>query len=68
MNVCDIDTAKSYATEDNLMKALRKIGLDELNPIVVRNRAGRWTAIFGYHLSQHQNAASIAHHGFKVIS
>ena len=64
----NIDTAKSYATRENLMKALEKIGLDKAQPLVVRNSEGRWTSVFGYHLSGTQNPFSIAHHGFPVIN
>lgn len=41
-----IDTAKSYATEANLMKALEKLGFAKDRHMVVCNRAGRFTAIF----------------------
>lgn len=47
----NIDTCKSYATEDNLMKALKKLGFDQDRPLIVRNREGRFTAVFGLHLS-----------------
>jgi hypothetical protein len=46
MSFNDIDTAKSYATEANLIKALEKLGFADKRPMVVRNRAGRYTAIF----------------------
>lgn len=50
-----LDDCKSYATEDNLRAALRRLGLDEYKDeetfvpcrfIVTRKRDGRWTAIF----------------------
>jgi hypothetical protein len=66
----NIDTAKSYATEENLMKALKKVGLDEMNPLVVRNRQGRYTAVFGLHLSglaSNGNVTFAARHGFCTI-
>jgi hypothetical protein len=47
----NIDNAKSYATEENLMKALTKLGFAEDRPLIVRNREGRYTAVFGFHLS-----------------
>lgn len=47
----NIDTAKSYATEENLMKALKKLGFDAYRPMVVRNREGRYTAIFSLSMS-----------------
>lgn len=47
----NIDTCRSYATEANLMKALEKLGFDKDKPLVVRNREGRFTAVFGFDLS-----------------
>jgi hypothetical protein len=64
----NIDTSKSYATEENLMKALEKAGLDKCKPLVVRNREGRYTAIFGYAIYGVQNPFIIAHKGFMVIN
>lgn len=64
----NIDKSKSYATEENLMVALKKFGLDVCRPLVVRNREGRWTAIFGYSASGHSNPFSIARCGFTVIN
>jgi hypothetical protein len=64
----NIDNCKSYATEENLMVALRKVGLDICKPIVVRNREGRWTAVFGYELSGRVNPPAIAHLGFMIIN
>jgi hypothetical protein len=66
--VTDIDTARSYATEARLNRALTKIGLAEARPIIVRNRAGRWTAVFGWNLSGIGAPMVIAHAGFKVIN
>lgn len=64
----DIDNNKSYASEANLMKALEKLGLDKCKPIVVRNRAGRWTAVFGLHNSNFGgNVTFAARHGFLTI-
>lgn len=63
-----IDTAKSYATEANLLAALEKLGLDKLRPLIVRNREGRWTAVFGYALSGCDNPFQIAHMGFPIIN
>lgn len=71
MDFNNIDTAKSYATEENLMKALKKLGLDECRPLVVCNRKGRFTAVFGLHLggfAQSGNVTFAAHHGFKTIN
>ncbi|AIK68421.1 hypothetical protein P10VF_208 [Rhizobium phage vB_RleM_P10VF] len=44
----NIDNCKSYKTEDNLYKAINKLGLTrELDQfLVVCNREGRFTAIF----------------------
>ena len=64
----NIDTAKSFATEANLDKHLKKVGLDQARPLKVRNTQGRWTAVFGYALSGVQNPPSIAHFGFPVIN
>jgi hypothetical protein len=64
----NIDTARSYATEANLDKYLAKVGLDECRPLKVLNTAGRWTAVFGYALSGHDNPPSIAHAGFIIIN
>ena len=68
MTYRNVDTAKSYATEANLIAALEKSGLAQCNPIIVRNREGRWTAIFGAGLSGHYNPFSIAHLGFHVVN
>jgi hypothetical protein len=47
----NIDTSKSYATENNLIVALTKLGIVNDRPLIVRNREGRYTAVFGFHLS-----------------
>jgi hypothetical protein len=68
--VLDIDTSKSYATEANLMTALEKLGLDKMCPLVVRNRKGRFTAVFGMHMSgmaRTGNVTAAARCGFKTI-
>jgi hypothetical protein len=41
-----IDQAKSYATEANLVTALTRKGWHDHRHVVVRNRAGRFTAVF----------------------
>lgn len=46
-----LDGCRSYATEANLMKALEKFGFAEDRPLICRTRDGRWTAVFGMHLS-----------------
>lgn len=64
----NIDTAKSYATEENLSKALAKLGLSEKSHIVVRNRAGRFTAIFYCVLHEFNgDVAYAARAGFKSV-
>ena len=66
----DIDNSKSYATEENLIKALRKQGLDTMRPLIVCNRQGRFTAVFGIHLSgmaQTGDVTAAARCGFKTI-
>ena len=64
----NIDTARSYATEELLMKALKKRGLDGKKPLVVRNREGRWTAIFALSLSDlGGNVCAIAREGFMTL-
>ncbi|UGY15180.1 hypothetical protein HAP48_0042760 [Bradyrhizobium septentrionale] len=71
IDFCNIDNAKSYATEANLMKALATLGLDQMRPVIVRNREGRFTAIFGLHLSGMAcsgNVMAAANHGFKTIN
>ncbi len=39
---------KTYATKENLEKALAKLSISEHPHIVVRNDTGRWTAIFPF--------------------
>lgn len=66
----NIDTSRSYATEANLLKALQQLGLAGMRPLVVRNREGRWTAVFGLHLSGMAKSGDVmaaASHGFKTI-
>lgn len=41
-----IDNCKSYATKENLIKALEKVGCTrDHRPLAVKNSEGRWTAI-----------------------
>jgi len=63
----NIDNARNYATERTLVKALEKRGLNDFDPIVVRNRAGRWTAIFSIARVGH-DAMIIPHHGFILVN
>lgn len=60
----NIDECKSYATEDNLLRALTKLGFDPKKALIVRNRSCRWTAVFGFH---HYDT-SPAFAGFMVIN
>lgn len=64
----NIDSAHSYATEESLNRALKRLRLDGHRHIVVRNRAGRFTAIFGLRLSAFGgDVTRAARHGFKTI-
>jgi hypothetical protein len=66
----NIDNSKSYATEANLTAALAKNGLDKCNHLVVRNRDGRWTAVFPASFILHAfqgDMMAAARHGFKTI-
>ena len=65
----NIDNAKSYATEKNLGKALAKASLSVLRPVVVRNRAGRFTAIFSVGMANREKVSPTipAFHGFPII-
>ena len=66
----DIDNAKSYATEENLDKALAKIGLDKAHGLVVCNRAGRFTAIFTVGRCEVAEVPMMlpAHNGFMIVN
>lgn len=63
----DIDKCRSYATEERLMNSLQGRGLHDWRYVVVRNRAGRWTAIFAGTQSAQRNIYSPAHDGFMVF-
>jgi len=64
----NIDTAKSYATEANLTKALAKTGLDQYRHMVVRTRDGRFTAIFpASEAIRHGYLGVFAQFGFHTI-
>lgn len=69
MDPMNIDTAKSYATEENLMRALEKLSLADRCPMVVRNREGRWTAIFSASMGRFDgNIGLAARCGFKTFA
>jgi hypothetical protein len=59
---------KTYATEENLLKALAKIGLDNVPCTLVVQVPGtnRYTAVFGKSFLGN-NFMYAAHQGFKVL-
>lgn len=58
-----IDKSKSYISEENLMKALKKLK-PHAGYVVVRNKTGRWTAIFSFHV----HGVRMFHAGFMTIN
>lgn len=57
----------SYATRDNLVKALGKLHLDACKGmVIVRTPEGRWTAIFAKSFLG-PDFISVAQKGFKVL-
>ncbi len=46
-DMINIDTARSYSDETRLWRALENFGLHKARPVVVCNRNGRFTAVFG---------------------
>jgi hypothetical protein len=62
-----IDNAKSYATEKNLTAAVTKVFGDDVKYMIVRNREGRWCALFPYSWNPELNVGAIIHNGFMVI-
>ena len=64
----DIDTSRSYATEENLNKGLTKLALESIPHITVRNRQGRYTAIFPYSRLGDVPAIHVADAGFMVVN
>lgn len=62
MRLTGIETAKSYATEANLLKALSKFP-DDWRYVVVRKLDGRYTAIF-QGASMGPDVAGAAREGF----
>ena len=63
-------TIKSYADETNLWRALENLGLHKARPVVVYNRKGRCTAIFGEAALRAQEipVVHVCHNGFPVIN
>lgn len=67
-DVFNIDNARSYASEEHLLKVLKKLGLDDKRPLVVLNRQHRFTAVFGLHNADVKGDVTFAaRHGFKTI-
>jgi hypothetical protein len=66
-NRMNIDESKSYATEENLMKALQKLKLDTFDYLVVRNKEGRFTAIFPLGWNREAQPIWFASNGFMVV-
>lgn len=65
----NIDNSHSYATEANLVAALKRLCLDMYKPLIVRNRKGRFTAIFSFSLSGVQGDVMFAaRHGFITFN
>ena len=64
----NIDNSKSYATEQNLLKALEKLGFIDDRFVVVCNRQGRFTAVFGFSNITDGDATRYARHGFMTIN
>lgn len=66
----NIDDARSYTDETRLWRALENLGLHKARPVVVCNRAGRFTAVFGAADLETQNIPVIATAlaGFPVIN
>lgn len=61
----DVNHCRSYATQENLEKALKKLGLNQYIHVIVWTGVGRVTAIFPYHGGC---GVAPAHHGFMVIN
>lgn len=67
MQLLDINTARDYATKENLLKGLREKGLIDYRFVLVCNEHGRFTAIFP--AAQFDgDLAFAAHHGFMVVN
>ena len=70
MDAMSLNESRSYATEANLLAALRKLGFENDRPLIARNHEGRWTAIFGFHLSGVYKTGDVtryARRGFMTI-
>ena len=66
----DIDDARSYTDETRLWRALENFKLHQARPIIVCNRLGRFTAVFGAaHLTSRDiPIIAAAQAGFPVIN
>jgi len=62
-----LDHARDFASRKNLIDALVARKLDTFRFLVVRNEAGRWTAIFPASFLDCGQAGYVAHQGFLVI-
>lgn len=64
----NIDNMRSYATEENLIKGLNKLFTKEeiYRAFIVKNRAGRFTAIFPVSAAEGY-LGRFAQHGFMTI-
>ncbi len=63
----NIDIAKSYKTEANLVTALKLNDLADAKHLVVCNRTGRFTAIFPRTWNNDIPPMAIAENGFFVV-
>ncbi len=72
-NRINLENCKGYATEENLVKGLARLGLDDYDNcryIVARTPGGRWTAIFMVTEWARHNGGYIAfaaQHGFMSV-
>jgi len=67
----NIDEARCYATEANLLKALAKFGFDKCRYMIVCNRSGKFTAIFSISLNSEfvgGNLTMFARQGFITFA
>ena len=66
-----LESAKGYATETNLMKALERTGLKEWELarqiIIARKPDGKWTAIFCLDHSKGGYIALASQYGFLTV-
>ena len=70
-SIDNLDNAKAYATEANLLAALKRTGLDQWELarriFVVRRADGKWTAIFVLDRTQGGYVAFASQHGFYTV-